>query len=133
MSLVSMPTCTLNPRTLVIAALTALFAAPVIAHHGWSWAEVDQVELSGSVSEVRMAPPHPSLMVDTAADGSWRVELGNPRGTARAGFDQDSAKPGDPITVIGNRALDASDKRIKAVRVIVGDTTYDIYPERIQN
>lgn len=119
-------------HTLGITAL-ALFTAPALAHHGWSWAEEDQRALSGTVSEVRIAPPHPSIEVQTDDDGTWRVELGNPRGTARAGFDQNSAKPGDAITVIGNRSRDASEKRIKAVQVIVGDTTYDIYPERIQN
>lgn len=122
-----------RPRMMAVATIAALFAAPVIAHHGWSWAEEDQVELTGTVSEVSMAPPHPWLNIETEDDGTWRVELGNPGGTARAGFNADSAKAGDSITAIGNRTKDPSEKRMKAVQVIVGDTTYDIYPERIQN
>lgn len=120
-------------RTLGITAMAALFAAPALAHHGWSWAEEDQMQLTGTVSEVRISPPHPSIELETEDDGNWRIELGNPRGTARAGFDENSTKPGDEITVIGNRSLDAAEKRMKAVQVIVGDKTYDIYPERVQN
>ena len=58
-------------------------------------------------------------------------KLGNPGNTARSGFNNQSAKPGDTITVLGNRSQDADEKRLKAVRVTVGEKVYDIYPERI--
>lgn len=124
-------------RSLRIPSLTALllaclFAAHALAHHGWSWAEAEQIELSGTVQRVEMAPPHPWLEVETEDDGIWRVELGNPRGTERAGFAEGSAQPGDRITAVGNRAQDRDEKRMKAVQLTVGDRTYDIYPERIQ-
>ena len=80
-----------------------------------------------------MAPPHPSLDVATADDGLWRVELGNPRQTQRAGFVEGSAKPGDRVVALGNRSLDPNEKRMKAVRLTIGDKKYDIYPERIRN
>ncbi|HDZ57293.1 MAG TPA: hypothetical protein ENI17_11410 [Pseudomonas xinjiangensis] len=114
-----------------MAALAALLAAPAIAHHGWSWAESEQMELTGTVSKVQIAPPHPWLDVE-AEDGLWRVELGNPNQTERAGFEEGSANPGDDITAVGNRTQDQSEKRMKAVQITVGDQTYDIYPERIQ-
>ena len=118
-------------RALGMAALAALLAAPAIAHHGWSWAESEQMELTGTVSKVQIAPPHPWLDVE-AEDGLWRVELGNPNQTERAGFEEGSANPGDEITAVGNRTQDQSEKRMKAVQITVGDQTYDIYPERIQ-
>ncbi|KKN83306.1 hypothetical protein LCGC14_0300550 [marine sediment metagenome] len=118
-------------RALGMAALAALLAAPAIAHHGWSWAESEQMELTGTVSKVQIAPPHPWLDVE-AEDGLWRVELGNPNQTERAGFEEGSANPGDDITAVGNRTQDQSEKRMKAVQITVGDQTYDIYPERIQ-
>ena len=118
-------------RLLVIAGTTALLASPAIAHHGWSWAEQEQMELTGTIVEVNMAPPHPSLEVE-ADDGTWRVELGNPRNTEKAGFVGDSASTGDTITAIGNRSRDESEKRMKAVQITVDGQTYDIYPERIQ-
>lgn len=102
------------------------------AHHGWNWADDQQTQLSGTVKSVQMAPPHPRLDVETADAGLWRVELGNPNQTRASGFVEGSAKPGDRISVTGNRAKDHAEKRMKAVQITVGDKTYDIYPDRIQ-
>lgn len=118
-------------RLFILSGLTALLASPALAHHGWSWAEQEQMELTGTIVEVNMAPPHPSLEVE-AEDGTWRVELGNPRNTEKAGFVEGSASPGDNITATGNRSRDESEKRMKAVQITVDGQTYDIYPERIE-
>jgi hypothetical protein len=118
-------------RMLALGAAAAFTATAAIAHHGWSWAEADQIELTGTVKEVVIAPPHPTIDI-TADDGvDWHIELGNPRQTERSGFNAESAKPGDTITVLGNRSQDPDEKRLKAVRVTVGSKVYDIYPERI--
>ncbi|MDQ2138755.1 DUF6152 family protein [Alcaligenaceae bacterium B3P038] len=109
-----------------------LFATSAWAHHGWSWADAEQIQLSGTVKAVQIAPPHPTMDIETANDGVWRVELGNPSQTQRSGFVEGSAKVGDTITATGNRAEDHAEKRMKAVQVTVGGKTYDIYPERIQ-
>ena len=79
-----------------------------------------------------MAPPHPSLRVVDAAGTMWQVDLANPNQTARSGFNEQSAKPGDAVTVLGNRHRDEAKKQMKAVRITIGSTTYDIYPERIR-
>lgn len=121
------------PRRVVIASIgVMLLVSGAYAHHGWSWAEADQIELSGTIREISMAPPHPTLQVETEMDGLWRVELGNPRQTERSGFVEGVAKVGDQIVVVGNRSLDPSEKRLKAVRVSVSGKTFDIYPERIR-
>lgn len=119
-------------RTIALAAALTLTAAAALAHHGWSWAEQEQTELAGTVVSVTIAPPHPSLDVETADDGVWKVELGNPRQTERAGFVEGSAKPGDEVVVLGHRSLEAGEKRIKAVRITVAGKAFDIYPERIE-
>jgi hypothetical protein len=112
-------------------AFTGL-ALPAAAHHGWNWAEDKQTELKGTVRSVSMVPPHPSLQV-AAADGVvWQVDLGNPGLTERAGFTAASARQGDAIVILGNRALDKTKMYMKAVRLTVGGKTYDIYPERIR-
>ncbi|CAN7463162.1 DUF6152 family protein [Rhizobium sp. LjRoot254] len=118
--------------TLISTGIVAAFmATAALAHHGWSWAEADQIELTGTVKTVVIAPPHPTIDL-TATDGvDWHIELGNPGNTARSGFNEQSTKPGDTITVLGNRSLDPNEKRLKAVRVTVGEKVYDIYPERI--
>jgi hypothetical protein len=113
-----------------LAGLLAL-SAPALAHHGWSWAESEQMTLEGTIKTISMAPPHPSLEV-TASDGTlWQVDLGNPRQTAASGFTGDTAKPGDPITVLGNRNRDSAKAHMKAVRITLAGTNYDMYPERI--
>jgi hypothetical protein len=114
---------------LVPALLGARGAA---AHHGWSWAEGDQMELRGTVREVYIGQPHPTLRVDTPRDGTWIVELANPRQTANAGFTAASAKAGDEVVALGNRSRNQGERRMKAVRVTVGGRTYDIYPDRIR-
>nr|WP_246105194.1 DUF6152 family protein [Rhodoligotrophos appendicifer] len=108
-------------------------AAPALAHHGWSWAEEQQTVLEGTIKEISMAPPHPSLRV-TAADGVvWQVDLGNPRQTERSKFTADTAKPGDAITVLGNKNQDKSKMHMKAVRITIAGKNYDLYPERIKS
>lgn len=114
-----------------VAALALLFSPVTQAHHGWAWAEDEQTTLTGTVRQVTILPPHPWLEVETA-EGTWRVELGNPNQTRRAGFVEGSAKPGDAVTAQGHRAREPAERRLKAVRITVGDTTYDIYPERIR-
>ncbi len=115
------------------AAALAAGATSAAAHHGWSRAEGDQVTLRGTVREVYIGPPHPTLHIETPDDGVWLVELGNPSQTARAGFSAASAAPGDAIVALGNRSAQSGEKRMKAVRVTVREQAYDIYPERIRN
>lgn len=112
------------------AVAISMLMGSASAHHGWSWAEAEQIELRGTVRSVTVAPPHPSLQVES--DGQvWTVELGNPSQTARAGFEQGSAAVGDTVVATGNRSRDAGERRLKAVRIVAGERTYDIYPERI--
>ena len=123
----------LRSTAILVAALAvAAGTATAWAHHGWSWAEAEEMQLRGVVKQVQIAPPHPWLDVQTADDGLWRVELGNPSQTQRAGFVEGSAKPGDAVVATGNRSQDRAEKRMKAVQISVGGKTYDIYPERIR-
>ena len=119
---------TLLPTGLVVAVM----ATAALAHHGWSWAEADQIELTGIVKKVVIAPPHPTIDLTATDDVDWHIELGNPRQTERSGFNAESAKPGDTITVLGNRSQDPDEKRLKAVKVTVGEKVYEIYPDRIK-
>ncbi|WP_117190650.1 DUF6152 family protein [Rhizobium terrae] len=118
-------------RILAGTATAAALAGTAAAHHGWSWAEVDQIDLKGTIHSISFAPPHPTLEV-RAEDGIWRVELGNPNQTQRSGFVEGQAKVGDRITATGNRSEDRNEKRMKAVRIVVAGKTFDIYPERIR-
>lgn len=119
-------------QTLVVAALlTPLAGVAALAHHGWSWAEGAQTTLEGTIKTVSVAPPHPQFTV-TASDGKvWQVDLGNPNQTANSGFTAQSAKPGDTVTVLGNRSKEPGKPHMKAVRITISGKNYDMYPERI--
>jgi len=118
-----------------LAAATALLLGTVAAqaHHGWSWAEGEQMTLQGQIARISMAPPHPVLTVQAADGGRWQVDLGNPSQTQRSGFTGNTAQVGDAITVRGNRSKDTQALHMKAVRITVGGKNYDMYPERIQD
>lgn len=114
---------------LVGAAVPGFTVNPAYAHHGWSWTQSGFFQLEGRISEVFVGNPHATLKVDV--DGTiWDVDLAPPSRTMRAGFTEDVAAPGDEVTVIGNRSQDEGENRMKAVRVIVGGETYDVYPRR---
>jgi hypothetical protein len=120
-------------RRLVLVALVAaaIPGLPALAHHGWSWAEGEQMTLEGTIQSISMSPPHPTLQVEAADGVVWQVDLGNPRQTERSGFTGDTAEPGDAITVLGNRSKDPDDMHMKAVRITIDGQNYDMYPERI--
>jgi hypothetical protein len=110
----------------------ALMAGTALAHHGWAWAEDEQTEMTGTITEVYVGPPHPRLRIETADEGAWTVDLGNPRQTADAGFDQDSAAVGDTVLVRGHRSRDADEKLIKAVRITLDGRPYLFYPQLLR-
>ena len=117
-------------RICLALALSGTGAVPALAHHGWSWTVEELSELKGVIREVYVGNPHATL--DVEVDGEiWKVELAPPRATEQAGFTEASASPGDEVTAIGNRSLDSSERRMKAVRIIVGGKTYDVYPNRV--
>lgn len=123
----------LNRRRLpvLLAGLAATIALPALAHHGWAWAEGEQMTLKGKISKISMAPPHPMLMVESEGK-LWQVDLGNPNQTERSGFRGDTAKSGDAVTALGNRHLDKAKLHMKAVRITLAGKDYDMYPERIR-
>lgn len=119
-------------RTICLAAATALLTtATAFAHHGWSWAQEQLVRLNGVITQITIAPPHPTLQVRDAQGTVWMVELGNPGRTRQAGFVEGTTTPGTNVEVLGNRDLDPSQARMKAVRIIIDGQNFDFYPERI--
>jgi hypothetical protein len=111
------------------AGLAIVAAGPTLAHHGWSWTEEGFFQIEGVIKQIYIGNPHAMLDVDVKGD-IWRVELAPPSATIRAGFTEDAAKVGDKVTALGNRSLDKTEKRMKAVRITVNGKTYDIYPSR---
>ena len=90
-----------------IAALIAVAAAPVSAHHAFS-AEFDQskpVKVQGEITRLEWTNPHAWLFIDSkGTDGkavTWRFEMGAPNALLRAGWSKSDIKPGTQVTVSG--------------------------------
>ena len=65
--------------------------------------------VKGTVTGFDWTNPHAYIYLDVNGKDAvekWSVEMGSIGMLARAGWRRDTVKPGDEITVIGNRAKD---------------------------
>ncbi|HEY3823634.1 MAG TPA: DUF6152 family protein [Bryobacteraceae bacterium] len=113
-------------RTAVAGCFVAvLLAAPfALAHH--SIASYDLVHgtiLDGAVAAFAWENPHVHILLNvTAEDGitieHWTIELESPSILRRLGWEKDTLKEGDRISVTGGRAKNGS-FNLRAARVEV--------------
>ena len=98
---------------LLIAGLSLAAAAPVVAHHSFSavFDATKKVSLTGTVTKFEWANPHIWFYFDVKeANGSvaWQCEGGAPNSLVRRGWNKNSLKTGEVISVEGSRAKDGS-------------------------
>ena len=93
---------------LCAAVVTLLAARPILAHHGGAAYEATPTTVKGTVVEFDFINPHCQLFVNVPGDGGsvtkWDGEFTNPGTLHRRGWTKEMFKPGDQITLIGNRA-----------------------------
>jgi len=101
-------------RTLLIAAVFALATTPALAHHAFSavFDAKQPIKLTGTVTKLEWQNPHTWFYIDVK-DGSgnvqnWGMEMGSPNLLVRAGWNRDSLKVGDVVTVEGFRSKDGT-------------------------
>ncbi|SIO38043.1 hypothetical protein SAMN05444722_1779 [Rhodovulum sp. ES.010] len=116
-------------RAVIGTALALALSVPALAHHGWRWTSGDNIELTGIIVEARLGNPHGELRVE-AGDETWTVEVGQPWRNARAGLADDDLSPGVEATFVGEPASEMSRRVMKAERIRIGGTLYDLYPGR---
>jgi hypothetical protein len=102
----------LTAAALAVGVLLA--TAPALAHHAFA-AEFDRdkpVTLVGKVTKIEWVNPHTWIHMDvTGRDGkvvAWRIEGGAPNALMRRGWNRNSIKVGEQITVDGFLAKDGS-------------------------
>jgi hypothetical protein len=94
--------------TVTFAAL--LVSTPLLAHHGEANYDTDKVvSVKGTVSDFEFINPHTLITVDVKNDKGeiekWSCEARSPGMLVRVGgWDKNTLKPGDVITVFGYRA-----------------------------
>ena len=89
-----------------------LAVRPIIAHHAFA-AEFDAdkpVTLTGTVTKLEWTNPHARIYVDVKDDSgnvvNWDFELGPPNGLMRQGWNRNSLKAGNVVTINGFRSKD---------------------------
>jgi hypothetical protein len=93
-----------------LAAFVALLLAGLaFAHHGAAAFDTSQMTtLKGTVVEFDFINPHCQLFINVTDENGkvvkWNGEFTNPGTLHRRGWTKEMFKPGDPITLIGNRA-----------------------------
>lgn len=110
--------------------LAASLAQPAFAHHGWAWAEASDSELSSTIVAAQLGNPHGVLTVQAEGGQRWAVEVGQPWRNERAGLQDAMMAKGTRITVRGHRHADPAKRVFKAERVVIGERTFDLYPDR---
>ena len=97
--------------------IVALFmvSIPALAHHGFAgrYDEEHPFTVQGTVLEFQFTNPHSAIIFEAKdANGAvqrWHAELSGANALRRAdGWDRDSLKPGDKITIIGPRNKNGS-------------------------
>ena len=95
---------------LAIAAAGAAWLSTASAHHSFA-AEFDRdmpITVTGTVTKVEWANPHARFYIDAKDESgktvNWDFELASPNGLMRRGWNRNSMKLGDLVTVTGHRA-----------------------------
>lgn len=117
-------------RALAIAAVALLLpVAPVLAHHGWLWAEDEEFELTGVIEEAKLGNPHGLLTVSSEGE-LWVVEVGQPWRNQQAGLTDEKLAKGVELTAHGHRSSDPEERLMKAERIVIAGVEHNLYPDR---
>ena|ERR1700733_5497453 len=95
---------------LAITFALLLISAPIFAHHGEANYDTDHVvAVKGTVTDFQFINPHTLISLDVKNDKGeiekWGCEMRSPSMLVRVGgWDKNTLKVGDVITVFGSRA-----------------------------
>lgn len=95
---------------LALTCAVLVVSAPIFAHHGEANYDTDKVvSVKGTVTDFQFINPHTLISLDVKNDKGeiekWSCEARSPGMLVRVGgWDKNTIKPGDVITVYGSRA-----------------------------
>jgi hypothetical protein len=90
-----------------------IIGAQVSAHHGSSNYDMSKpTSVKGTIAKFEFINPHSAIHLEAKNDNGdaeeWIIECDSPNNLGRAGWTRDSLKPGDQVTIVGNRLKDGS-------------------------
>jgi hypothetical protein len=98
--------------------------ASVSAHHTWPVSYSKLVTVTGTVTEIKWANPHPMITLQVRTDDggveTWLVGGPAPSRMQANGWTKFTVKPGDVITGIGYQFQDG-EKVIRLEKVVLAD------------
>lgn len=122
-----------------ILPILLMLALPVTAHHSGAMfydRDGSTITITGEVLRFNFANPHAivelSVVTEDGTTQRWTAETSSPSGLKRRGWDRDSLKPGETVTLEGYHALDGS-HLMRITRVIRADGTEVGVPAGIDN
>jgi Family of unknown function (DUF6152) len=94
---------------LAIVFCIPIFLGPVSAHHGTSVFDMDTLTtVKGTVTKFEFMNPHALIYVDVEGKKGdvehWIAEESSNNHLSRSGWDKNTLKVGDQITIVGHRA-----------------------------
>jgi len=102
-------------QTTVLAAAVVLLTVvgPMFAHHGSAAYDTTQeTTVKGTVTDFQFVNPHTLIFFDVKNDKGvvehWQAEAMSPNQLTRDGWNKNTLKPGDQITITGYRAKNGS-------------------------
>jgi hypothetical protein len=94
---------------IALSAFLGLLSTPVLAHHGTAAFDMESVTtVKGTVTKFEFMNPHALIYLDVAGSKGdvehWIAEESSNNHLSRSGWDKNTLKPGDRVTLAGHRA-----------------------------
>jgi hypothetical protein len=95
-------------HTLAIALCITAVSSPAFAHHGTAAYDMTKtITMKGKISKFEFINPHCQIYFDATNEKGvgeqWQAELTSPNHLMRTGWNKDTLKPGDDVTITGYR------------------------------
>lgn len=108
-----------------IAVILLVIPCRAFGHHGLAAYDITQaVTIKGTVTEFAFINPHSAIHLDVKDEKGniekWLIEADSPNNLVRAHWNKESIKPGEEISVVGNRAKNGS-KVMRLQKVVFSD------------
>lgn len=100
-----------SSAALAVAAGLLMVSGPTFAHHSQAmYDQTREITLTGTVTEFRLTNPHLQILFDVKTDQGdiehWSSIGDNPVNVRRRGWNRNTIKPEDQVTISGHAARD---------------------------